>query len=121
MINVDAARGFRRTNRARRCPVCRHRPDDPHEHDDMLADLTVVWWVIAHGRIQRTRYCYQCAPKTVYRSIDCGYCGDGPLVTGPAPEEPASAPALVRTALATAGWKVAPAGDWICAGCQLDA
>lgn len=121
MINVDAARGFRRTNMARRCPVCYHRPDDPHEHEDMLADLTVVWWVIAHGRIQHSRFCHQCAPKAVFTSIDCGYCGDGPLVNLSSADRPASANALVRAALATSGWDITPAGDWICQECQLDA
>src|SRR5687768_5062560 len=64
MINVDAAKGFRRSHSAIRCPVCRYRPDDPYEHEDMLADLTVVWWIIAHVRIRRARYCYHARPHT---------------------------------------------------------
>jgi hypothetical protein len=120
MIKVDAARGFRRTNTARRCPACYHRPDDPHEHDDMLADLTVVWWVIAHGRIQRTRYCYQCAPKILFMSVDCVYCGAGPLVVLKSLSEPSSAHALVRTALTASGWSATPTGQWVCGECQVE-
>lgn len=118
MINVDAARGFRRGRTVRRCPECRYRPDDPHEHEDMLADLTVEWWVIAHGRIRRTRYCYQCAPKTVFKSIDCMECGDGALVVLRTPNAPGSAHALVRTALTTSGWIIGPTGEWLCVACQ---
>jgi hypothetical protein len=112
MINVDAPRSFT----LRRCPVCRHRPDGRHEHEDMLADLTVVWWVIAHGRIRRTRYCVRCAPKNVFTSIDCVHCGDGPIVV--VKSELPSAHAVLRTALDTSGWNRTPAGRWVCGHCQ---
>jgi hypothetical protein len=98
--------------------MCRHRPAGRHEHEDMLADLTVAWWVIAHGRIGRTRFCYQCAPKNVFASIDCGYCGDGPLVVLKSPCTPAGAHALLRTALTASGWNTTPAGQWVCGDCQ---
>jgi hypothetical protein len=118
MINVDAVRGFRRFHSAVRCPVCRYRPDNPHEHDDMLADLSVVWWTIAHGRIRLARHCSQCAPKMVFASIDCAHCGDGPLVALKSPTRPAWAYALIRIGLTTSGWAGTPAGEWVCAGCQ---
>jgi hypothetical protein len=118
MINVDAAKGFRRWVSAIRCPVCRNRPDNPNEHDDMLADLTVVWWTIAHGRIRRARHCYQCAPEKVFASIDCVDCGDGPLVALKSPIRPAGAHALIRIGLTASGWIATPAGEWVCAGCQ---
>jgi hypothetical protein len=118
MINVDAVRGFRRFHSAVRCPVCRYRPDNPHEHDDMLADLSVVWWTIAHGRICLARHCSQCAPKMVFASIDCAHCGDGPLVALKSPTLPAGAYALIRIGLTTSGWAGTPAGEWVCAGCQ---
>jgi hypothetical protein len=82
----------------------------------MLADLTVVWWVIAHGRIRRTRYCVKCAPGNVFTSIDCAHCGDGPIVL--VRTDPASAHAVLRTALTMSGWITTPAGEWLCAECQ---
>jgi hypothetical protein len=118
MINVDAPRSFPRIDKMRGCPACRYRPDGQHEHEDMLADLTVVWWVIAHGRIRRTRHCCQCAPKDLFASIDCVYCGDGPLVVLMGPSGPAGAHALTRTALTTTGWITTPAGEWVCRDCQ---
>lgn len=110
MINVDAVSDLR-------CP-CRNRPDDPHEREDMQADLAVVWWVIAHGRIRPAHYCYQCAPTAVFASIDCVHCGDGPLVVLASPTLPAGADALLRIGLASSGWIAAPAGEWVCADCQ---
>ncbi|MET0132311.1 MAG: hypothetical protein ABW215_01820 [Kibdelosporangium sp.] len=124
MINVDAAHGFRRARSIRRCPACRRLPEGPYEHEDMLADLSVEWWVISHGRIRRARFCCRCAPETVLMSVDCGYCSDGPLVAFPSPNTlrlataPGSALALVRTALSAGGWIFTPAGEWLCAGCR---
>lgn len=84
----------------------------------MLADLAVSWWVIAHGRIRRGRYCYQCAPKNVFASVDCVYCGDGPLVVLKSRLEPAGAHRLLHAALTTSGWNTTPSGQWVCGGCQ---
>ena len=106
MINVDP-----------HCP-CGYRPGNPHEHDDMQADLAVVWWTIAHGRIRRDRYCHRCAPSAVFASIDCVHCGDGPLVTLNSPILPAGAHALVRVGLRESGWRATPAGEWVCGDCQ---
>jgi hypothetical protein len=118
MINVDVARNFRRTRPARRCPACRHCPEDPYEHDDMLADLTVVWWVIARGRIRTARYCHECAPRTVFTSIDCAHCGDGPLVVLGAPADPDRARDVIDSVLSQSGWNCTETGDWICHPCQ---
>jgi hypothetical protein len=83
----------------------------------MLADLAVVWWEVAHGRIRPTRYCAQCAPKNVFTSIDCVYCGDGPLVVLRSAGGSA-ADALLWTALTTSGWNTTTGGEWICRDCQ---
>jgi hypothetical protein len=106
MINVDPI-----------C-VCGYRPGNPHEHEDMLADLAVEWWMVAHGRIRRASFCCQCAPETFFASIDCVYCGSGPLVTLTAPTLPAGAFALIRVGLESSGWHNTPAGEWVCRGCQ---
>jgi hypothetical protein len=106
MINVDPL-----------CP-CGYRPGTPHEHEDMLADLAVEWWMVAHGRIRRAGFCHQCAPRTVFTSIDCAYCGDGPLVTLASPILPAGVHALIRIGLTASGWQHTPAGEWVCVTCQ---
>lgn len=106
MINVDPL-----------C-LCGYRPGNPHEHEDMLADLAVEWWILAHGRIRRERFCCQCAPHSVFTSIDCMYCGDGPLVSLSCPTLPAGAHALIRVGLQASGWCRTPAGEWVCITCQ---
>ncbi|MEV4318990.1 hypothetical protein [Actinocrispum sp. NPDC049592] len=52
----------------------------------------------------------------MFTSIDCAHCGDGPVVV--VKTDPASAHAVLRTALTTSGWITTPAGEWLCAECQ---
>jgi len=98
------------------CPGCGRRPNSVETAARLRAELAVRWLVREAGGLVARGFCHRCVPSGPVSEVVCGYCGDGPLLTGSlAGADPTADPAVARW-LTTAGWALVPAV--MCPSCR---
>jgi hypothetical protein len=94
---------------ASRCSTCGNEPVEARARWQQRQDLATVWLHLDGGRVHERRHCAACQPHEEVLIVECGRCGDGPLVTGLPTNTPAQQwPAAVRAWLTNHGWQVTP-------------
>jgi DNA invertase Pin-like site-specific DNA recombinase len=92
-----------------RCPTCGNEPVEARARWQQRQDLAAVWLHLDGDRVHEGRRCAACQPHEDVLIVECGRCGDGPLVTGLPTNTPAEQwPAAVRAWLADHGWQLTP-------------
>lgn len=93
-----------------RCPTC-GRPA-------LATDLACLWLYpdpSRAGSVVDRRHCQHCQPHHDITLIECGICGDGPLLVGYRSPGAAALPDPVARWLTASGWTLKPTP--VCASC----
>ena len=106
---MSAPRPEPRTAAGGACPGCGQRANSAETAARLRAELTVRWLVREAGELVARGFCHLCVPPGPYTEVECGYCGDGPLLAGPLAGADLIAAAAVAGWLTAEGWVLDPA------------
>ena len=96
------------------CPACGHQAASRPEALRQREDLAIVWLHqdSPSGPISQHRHCASCQPHAECGTVECAYCGDGPVLTGTLVDQfrkrDPNQPTALRAWRTSRGWQLEP-------------